>query len=232
MKTQVITLLFYYASVYFLSNTINFLSMPIIIVKGSDFDPTKKKKQNEENQNEYSSDEENNNKTQKKKKNNSMDMTDVLDFKVYRISKPNFIDGSTTTTLVGGEQFYDKQELNEPVDHLATRSIPQNQPNSSSKKSLEKPTLVQQMKAYHYKLRKWDQTHRNKHMLINALHDEKEKNIKVKAGQSVIDLTAPPSLEETIRWAVDYVNLHEPTLINQIIEVDEKIKHFENDLMR
>jgi hypothetical protein len=48
----------------------------------------------------------------KKKKNGEMDakdMTDVLDFQVYRVSKPNFADGEVKVNLIG-EIFYHVEE--------------------------------------------------------------------------------------------------------------------------
>jgi hypothetical protein len=37
-------------------------------------------------------------------------MADVLDFKIYKVSKPHFVDGSTTVALVGGDLFYNDEE--------------------------------------------------------------------------------------------------------------------------
>jgi hypothetical protein len=37
-------------------------------------------------------------------------MADVLGFKIYKVSKPHFVDGSTNVALVGGDLFYNDEE--------------------------------------------------------------------------------------------------------------------------
>jgi hypothetical protein len=188
-------------------------------------------------------------------------MADVVDFKVYRVSKPHFVDGTTTVNLVGGDLFYNEDEIRHFSTNktLETGILKQIQSINNNKKDEKKkrrkgspmkakdlliedededgnsldsqnkpklPTLLQKIRAFRHVSKK----RVTKSLVLQRIEDDNERFRKVKAGQSLWKQIQVPTLEETLIWAVEYVNVNESTLIKIFVQLEESLKRFELEL--
>jgi hypothetical protein len=182
-------------------------------------------------------------------------MADVIDFKVYRVSRPHFVDGTTTVSLVGGELFYNDDEVRHftTTKTLETGILKQIQSVNSNirrdrnkkekkgaKKLLEEesedlqkegaeakqqfPTLLQKVRAFRGAPAKRRGT---KSFVLEKILEDNERFRKVKAGQPLWKQVEPPTPEEIISWAIDYVTVNETSLLNIFIQLEENLKKFE-----
>jgi hypothetical protein len=209
--------------------------MPIVVIRG-ETDHNAKKKIEQVTANGYQSqlsspsrdsdddDDDDDDGKLKKQQMMALDMDDVLNLKVYKVSKPHFIDGSVKTSLVGGDVYFIEE---------STAMMIQTKDNSTTKPSEPseaKPTLLQKFRAYRdgHPLRSG---HPNKGFMGIIRTDELRRKT-VKAGQSLIDHVQRPSSEETVAWAIRYVNANEEDMTSSFLRLIQKIKEYERDQAR
>jgi len=153
------------------------------------------------------------------------EMADILDFKVYRVSKPHFVDGTTTVTLIGGDLFYDK-------DFTAAKTVVQTkkpaEENVESTKA-KSSTLLQKLRAYKYNTRK--ETRSGQKLFWKKIQADSARIKMMKAGQAISNQMTTPTSDEIFTWAIKYVTNNEETLVNLILELDERIKSFEASMI-
>ncbi len=146
-------------------------------------------------------------------------MSEVLNLKVYKISKPNFIDGSTTTTLIGGDIFYHED------DDITKSPRPASDKDIQTKATDDlKPrtaSLLQNIRAYKYVSTRF---HKDDKSILKAVKENNQRFKMIKAGQSISEHIPHPSIDEVLSWAIDYVNSHEHHLAVHFINLEERIK--------
>jgi hypothetical protein len=198
--------------------------MPIIIVQGSKSHPKRKISRNHEalaNQDRQKA-------TTASDLSNGEDdriagltanMSEVLNLKVYKVSKPNFIDGSTTTNLIGGDIFYqdedDTSKIHKPVFDG------ENQTKSSNLTVSKPPSLLQNIRAYKYVSTRFRKDEKS---LLQVVKENNQKFKMIKAGQSITEHIPHPTVDEVLQWAIEYVNSHEHHLASHFIHLEERIK--------
>lgn len=179
--------------------------MPIIIKKGSD--QNKKQVLNAYRTSESTE-------SIKVEPGDASDMTDILNFRVYRVSKPNFYDNSVQTHLVG-DLFYDDDELlnvQEAVSAtVSSKEVLPSQIVSIAKFKKENPVSFKPSK---------------KEVLLRVKALER-RTLLAKCGHSLENHLQSPSLEHTLSWAVKHVNTNEDSLLNAFINLDAFIKSYE-----
>jgi hypothetical protein len=153
------------------------------------------------------------------------EMADILDFKVYRVSKPHFVDGTTTVTLIGGDLFYEKDLT------AAQTKLIANKPSEDEKKTVTNkgPTLLQKLRAYKYTAVKDNKDGGKEFWKRIQADNRRVKNMK--AGQNLTTQLHIPTPDEVFQWAINFVNNNETTLISLVIELDENIKTFEANVI-
>lgn len=216
--------------------------MPIVIVRGNKPD----KQANDTNQNTgigYRADEDGeeglqNAVTRSSERHHNQidllaDMEDVTNLKVYRISKPNFLDGTTTTTLIGGDIFYHQDMIVAPssANNLSNSESPRKASSISAaatttndNKKSNDPTVLQHIRAFKYKSTRKTEINANKSHFIQQIQDNFMRCKLVKAGQPLAKHIKKPSIDDALFWAIEYVCTHEDSLANHLIHLDERIK--------
>lgn len=156
----------------------------------------------------------------------TFDMEDILDFKVYRVSKPNFIDGSMKTKLVGEEVYYNEEQSHVDIATVQETKKPAAEPDHDQ----GKPTLLQKFRAYRsmHPVR----IEKSNNSFLASLHADERRFKMIKAGQSLAGHVHGPTLDETLIWAIQFVTSSEQELVGMFLELAGKLKAFEQSLTR
>jgi hypothetical protein len=192
--------------------------MPIIIKKGSDLIKKKKSKghglkksasqESVEEVVDYS--------------NVARDMTDVLDFKIYHVIKPNFYNDKERVNLIG-EAYYQDEEDDSSMQRKGNKS-PRSKLLQQEQKPQQKQQLLDSPKASFEEMGYIDMFSRIK---------ANEKNAAViKIGNSIGKLLDPPTQEESVKWAIRYVMAHADRLTLHVIDLYYQLKSYEGNLER
>lgn len=251
--------------------------MPIIIQKGVDQqdDIANKglniirKKSKTNNNNNYDSDDDNDNinhtkYNKDKQKNNNNNKTignnqgrlvcghhisELVDIKIYRISKPNFYDTTYKTKLIGDFLYPDFINHSKFIYDPITNSVSTKQSNEYNRvqtSSSSSTTNNNDNNNNNQELSDIDKLQRNLNNLTKQQHlkihrkevlsrindDEKEHLHAIKYGHSIHSSLKPPTLEETLLWAIDYVNWNEYNLIKKFLIFEEDLKSYQEDMHR
>lgn len=187
--------------------------MPIVIKKGSDAVKKKRSKHGRQRPASRSS-------TPPERINTdniASDMTDVLNFKAYRIIKPNFYNNTTRVNLIG-EDYYREDDPG-LVDDLGvdTNPIAAHTPTASRVDELIK---LQHQNESRGRAQKID--------LYSRIKDFEKKSISLKSGHSIEPLLLRPSLDETLVWAIKYVVINEDNLVLTVINLYYNMKCYDN----
>lgn len=188
--------------------------MPIIIKKGSDVEKKKKSKYGRERPRSRSS-------TPPGRinvDNIATDMTDVLNFKAYRIIKPNFYNHTTRINLIG-EDFYKEDDPNLIVNvGLDGNPLPEITTTLTNK--IEELTALQHKNESFGRQQKLD--------MYSRIKAFEKKSVALKSGHSIESMLVPPSLDETLAWAIKYVSIQEDNLISFVINMYYNMKCYDN----
>lgn len=188
--------------------------MPIIIKKGSDHEKRRKAKRKDlKRDGSGSSLPEAVDCT-----NIATDMTDVLDFKVYRVIKPNFYNNTTKVNLIG-EEFYRDDEIDAGADPCADETQVDQKKDDAvrpSKKVLKDFTTP-----------KYDAKFVD--ILTRMKESERTANL-IKNGHSIAKSLTPPTEEETLQWAVKFVLSNSEALVLHVIDLYYQLMDVEPNL--
>jgi hypothetical protein len=171
--------------------------MPILIKKGSDRNKKAKKKNGEDARIAIT------------------DMTDILDFKVYRVTKPNFHDNTVAVKQIG-EAFYN-------VEEEASTPAPTEAPS---------PTVGPRPPSMMEKLQKmqWEQggppVRARKDVFERVLEIQRRARF-IQLGQSLEKHFTAPSIDDCLAWCLKHVLFHGEALLGEVLELDARIKAFE-----
>lgn len=200
------------------NHKIPWIKMTIVIKKGSDAQKKKKskliahsRKKNDGSDNEPED-----------LRSSATDMTDVLDFKVYRIIKPNFYNNAARVTLIG-ENYY-KDEDQAKIEDILSQKSDADLEHSKEYTVLEKMQNMQHQNSY--------VTHVRKTELLNRIL-ESEKDVRaLKSGHSIEKYLIPPTLEETVLWAIKFVDVRQELLVLNIVNTYYNMKKFDSSVER
>lgn len=242
--------------------------MPIIIQKGGDQQNDNANKglgilRKKPTLNDNDSDDENDNnindyKKYNKDKNNNNNKTidegrlisghhisELVDIKIYRISKPNFNDTTYKTKLIGDFLYPDfinhSKFIYDPITNSVTtkQSNEYNRGQTSSTSNINNNNqelsdidkLQRNLNNLTKQQHKFTKIHR-KEVLLRINDDEKEHLHAIKYGHSIYSSLISPTLEETLVWVIDYVNWNEYNLINKFLLFEEDLKSYQEDMNR
>ena len=155
------------------------------------------------------------------------DMTDVIDFKVYRVIKPNFYNNTTRINLIG-EQFYQEDDVNATSTEatLVESAQPANIPENKST-NFKQTSHFNDLDALKDKLKQL-----NFADILTRVKNQKKQVDAIKSGKTIQSLLKEPSLEETITWAMKYVNVNDEALVLHIVNLYYDLKSFDKNLER
>eukprot|EP01031_Cornospumella_fuschlensis_P034238 gene34238-41444_t len=202
--------------------------MPIVVIRGHEHNVKKKLQHvathgyqaavrlNSQEDSDEESDE-----TKKKKKekilHDAFDMEDVVNLKVYRVSKPHFVDGSVKTSLVGDVYYTGEGEQGNQVIT--------NETEKTQQVNKEKATLLQKIRAFRSQHSVKSKSE-GKSFLAGIKEDEKRCKM-IKAGQSLGKHVKTPTSDEALNWAIKYVNTNEHALVAVFLELAANMKSFD-----
>lgn len=192
--------------------------MPIIIKKGSDADKKKKSKYVRERPRSRSS-------TPPERinvDNIATDMTDVLNFKAYRIIKPNFYNQTTRINLIG-EDFY-KQDDPSLVINVGIDGNPLPEEVTTVTNKIDEIIALQRKNERVGRQQKLD--------MYSRIKDFEKKSVALKSGHSIEPMLAPPTLDETLAWAIKYVSIQEDNLVAFVVNMYYNMKCYDNTVER
>ena len=198
--------------------------MPIIIKKGSDVEKNKKKNKSKLLR---KSDSQDSVESKEDFSKIATDMTDVIDFKVYRVIKPNFYNNTTRINLIG-EQFYQEDDVNATSTEatLVESAQPANIPEPKST-NLKQTSHFNDLDALKDKLKQL-----NFADILTRVKNQKKQVDAIKSGKTIQSLLKEPSLEETITWAIKYVSVNDEALVLHIVNLYYDLKSFDKNLER
>ena len=198
--------------------------MPIIIKKGSDVEKNKKKNKSKLLR---KSDSQDSVESKEDFSKIATDMTDVIDFKVYRVIKPNFYNNTTRINLIG-EQFYQEDDVNATSTEatLVESAQPANIPENKST-NFKQTSHFNDLDALKDKLKQL-----NFADILTRVKNQKKQVDAIKSGKTIQSLLKEPSLEETITWAMKYVNVNDEALVLHIVNLYYDLKSFDKNLER
>lgn len=190
--------------------------MTIVIKKGSDAQRKKSSKLiDSSREHKESSDDE-----KKVDKSSATDMTDVLDFKVYRIIQPNFYNNTTRVNLIG-ESFYRTEDQAKIADLLSHHQIAEVH-HAEEMSTIEKMQIMQHKNATVVRARKTE--------LLNRIVESQKEVLALRSGQSITKSLIPPTLEETIQWAIRFVAMQQEALVLNIINTYFNMKTYDSSI--
>lgn len=192
--------------------------MPIIIKKGSDADKKKKSKYVRERPRSRSS-------TPPERinvDNIASDMTDVLNFKAYRIIKPNFYNQTTRINLIG-EDYY-KQDDPSLVINVGIDGNPLPEEVTTVTNKIDEIIALQRKNERVGRQQKLD--------MYSRIKDFEKKSVALKSGHSIEPMLAPPTLDETLAWAIKYVSIQEDNLVAFVVNMYYNMKCYDNTVER
>lgn len=188
--------------------------MPIVIKKGSDAVKKKRSKHGRQRPSSRSS-------TPPERINTdniATDMTDVLNFKAYRIIKPNFYNNTTRINLIG-EDYYREDDPGLP-ENIGVDGNPIPPPTVTAASRIDELIKLQHQNESLGKAQKVD--------LFSRIKDFEKKSVSLKSGHSIEPLLVAPTLEETLVWAIKYVTINEDNLALTIINLYYNMKCYDN----
>jgi hypothetical protein len=152
-------------------------------------------------------------------------MDDVINLKVYRVSKPHFIDGTVKTTLVGGDVYYNQDEMSEEVQN----NLHENK-TLKEREQLQKPSLLQKFRAFRsqHPLRPKDM----QDGFVPSIQADGNRCKYVMAGQILSNHVKGPNSEESLLWAINFVCTNEHTLTTAFLDLAHKLKAYEAHLLK
>lgn len=187
--------------------------MPIVIKKGSDLTKKKKCKTKSMTKNasgeslpevvDYS--------------NIATDMTDVLDFKIYRVIKPNFYNNSTRINLIGDAFYRDEEGELQPDGHLPPEGI-EKKDEKKKKVTVPQPKPSVNVRDLGFA------------DILTRIKESERNTATVRSGHSITKFLTAPTLEETIVWAIKFVQANGESLILHVIDLYYQLKSFESNL--
>jgi len=192
--------------------------MPILIKKGSDAEKKKKSKYGRERPRSRSS-------TPPERinvDNIATDMTDVLNFKAYRIIKPSFYNQTTRINLIG-EDYY---KVDDPglIVNVGMDGNPLPEKVTTVTNKIEELIALQHQNERTGRQQKLD--------MYSRIKEFEKKSVALKSGHSIEPMLAPPSLDETLAWAIKYVAIQEDNLITLVINMYYNMKCYDNTVER
>ncbi|RYH25998.1 hypothetical protein EON65_15050 [archaeon] len=201
--------------------------MPIVVIKGNEHNVKKKLQQvathgyqiewqlNSQEDSDEESDE-----TRKRNKekvlHDAFDMEDVVNLKVYRVSKPHFVDGSVKTNLVGDAYYTGESDQGNVIT---------NESQSNNRINEEKATLLQKIRAFRsqHSVRSKSEAK----SFLAGIKDDEMRCKMIKAGQPLGRHVKVPMFDEALVWAIKYVNTNEYALVAVFLELAAKIKSYD-----
>lgn len=152
-------------------------------------------------------------------------LREIAEFKVYKVSKPSFIDNSVKTRLVGEDVYYkDEHSL---ADLQALQSDTGAKPTA---RAPNQPSLLQKFRAF--RSMHPARVNNSHHSLLTSLRSDEERFKMIKAGQKLALHVEGPTIEGTLKWAVAYVSSNEQILLHLFSEISAKIGAHEQGLQR
>jgi hypothetical protein len=150
------------------------------------------------------------------------DMTDVLDFKIYHIIKPNFYNDRERVNLIG-EAYYRNDEDDGMLQKKGSKS-PRSKPPQQEQKPQPKLQLHDSPKASFEEMGYID--------MFSRIKTNEKNAAAIKIGNSIGKLLDPPTQEESVKWAIRYVAAHADKLTLHIIDLYYQLKSYEENLER
>jgi len=175
-------------------------------------------------------------------------ISELVDIKIYRVSKPNFNDTTYKTKLIGDFLYPDfinhSKFIYDPITNSVTtkqsNEYNRGQTSSSSTNDINNNNnqelsdidkLQRNLNNLTKQQHKFTKIHR-KEVLLRINDDEKEHLHSIKYGHSIYSSLISPTLEETLVWVIDYVNWNEYNLINKFLLFEEDLKSYQDDMNR
>lgn len=140
---------------------------------------------------------------------------DILDFKVYRVSKPDFYTGVVTKALVG-EVFY----VNEDVDGLKEDSGADSRAHGDGNFRRIDQLRIEQLES---RTKCADQ----RRDIIHQVAGGQLEMLRLKHGQSLAEQLRAPSLDEVLKFSAEFIQLNPDRLPSEFLKLEKAIREFQ-----
>ena len=152
------------------------------------------------------------------------DMTDVLDLKVYRVSKPNFADSSTTTKLIG-EMFYDHDDV--AHNQKGDTSV------KVSKKNPGEIALVDKLRNLQIQTRTKFSGEVQRGAILQRIKETDKQMKLASCGKPLRESLNHPELKSAVAWAIQNVRFFdEDALISDFLKLASDMQTYETEQER
>lgn len=160
------------------------------------------------------------------------DLAEILDFRVYRVKDTTtFLDREkkTETVLIGGDQFYSKEESSQELKKLNNQDASATtRTDAVAEKANGKETqlygTVQNLVASSKRI----DSNANKAEFLAKIRNSSHRLNLIKSGHKMLDLLEEPDVDSTIDWAFDYVQHYQSALIPSLLELCQHLKYFDS----
>jgi hypothetical protein len=150
------------------------------------------------------------------------DMTDILDFKVYRIIKPNFYSKNTRVSLIGADLFYKDEE--NTVKLSANDTVVDSGTSTHTKAEIVAPETIYEKI---YKLKNGScRSPRYKNELFARASEAHKTTLMLKAGHSIHPYLLPTTFEDTLKWALNNLD-HDNDMTSSVLKLYFDLRSYE-----